>query len=66
MTTKTFNDADLDETCCGCIVGKGHRKAFEHQQRSRRSIENNERIHVDIAGPYPNHGIRGERYHLAI
>jgi hypothetical protein len=55
-----FEGSFLDDRCVACIVGKSPQRSYS--SNGRRAVKVGELLHMDLCGPYPVHGPRGERY----
>ena len=48
------------EHCVACLIGKSPRKSYSHN--GNRATVIGELLHMDLCGPYPTQGPRGEKY----
>ena len=50
----------LTDHCIACIVGKSPQRSYSSQ--GNRAVQIGGLLHMDLCGPYPVQGPRGERY----
>ena len=54
----------LNDHCVACIVGKSPQRSYHSQ--GHRASKVGELLHMDLCGPYPVQGPRGERHFFSI
>jgi hypothetical protein len=55
-----FEGPFLRDHCVSCIIGKSPRQSYSHH--GHRASKIGELLHMDLCGPYPVQGPRGERH----
>jgi hypothetical protein len=64
VTGVRLDGSFLRDHCISCIVGKGPQKPYPYH--GNRATEIGELLHMDLCGPFPVQGPRGEKYFFNI
>jgi hypothetical protein len=59
-----FEGAFIRDHCIPCLVGKSPQHTYSHN--GHRASKVGELLHMDICGPYPVQGPRGEKYFFSV